>query len=254
MAPGASRRGLSLAETIIAIFLLVASFLVITNLFHAGLRYIHKVEARHLAVLVAQNKIEEVRDWARLAANFQAFGTLDGDSGSDTLYPGYTWRLEVEDLVARSPSTRMEEIAPGQERELRSTLKKLEVSVDWETESITLVTYVAAPTGEWRPTTPLVMTAVGGIPNPVPVGGTIDFQVQGFGTSGPLDDLMFRWSVRPLTGNGTITAQSRDGRTATFQNSYLGLSTGGTVEVEVRAVYRGQERIVGSGVINLAGP
>jgi hypothetical protein len=62
--PGRRRpRGLSLAEAVIAIFILTFGFAVVARLFHAGLAYEAHTDAQQMAALVAESKMEEIRGW-----------------------------------------------------------------------------------------------------------------------------------------------------------------------------------------------
>ncbi|MEW6284106.1 MAG: hypothetical protein AB1758_36165, partial [Candidatus Eremiobacterota bacterium] len=87
------RRAVSLTEVLIAIFLLSAAFLLVTNLFHAGMRYHRQADDRLTATRLAQNKLEEIAGWARgrtgTSYNFFDWTPYAGASGTFPDAPGY---------------------------------------------------------------------------------------------------------------------------------------------------------------------
>ena len=77
-------RGYSLIESIIASFLLVSAFFLVSRLFHAGLQYSSKVESRVVAVQVAEQRMAELRQWAKNTHNWTGFPTAQ-----NSRYPAY---------------------------------------------------------------------------------------------------------------------------------------------------------------------
>lgn len=254
-----SRRGLTILETVIAVFVLTAAVLVVTALFPAGLRHLRKAEAAHMAACIAENRLEQVRAWSNTPQGsgygFDDFSAYDGMAASDPDHPEYQVAVHAIDQSLYSPSSQFEETAVGPKREFTGTFKKVQVTVRWEGESLTTVTYLADPTRRLRTATPVEIVPTSPIPNPLPQGDSVTFEANGYDQDGRrIPDLRFRWYIVPITGNGTIDP-SRDGLSAVFTNSVtIGSTvkyTGGACQVAARATYRGETRSAVSEVIQL---
>ncbi len=63
--------GFSIAETVIASFLLLLGFLVVARLFHSSLQYQVWVDSVNLATTTGEATLNSVRAWAQQPANFQ---------------------------------------------------------------------------------------------------------------------------------------------------------------------------------------
>ena len=59
-----SRRGLSLAEAIIAIFLMLSGFVVMGRLLMTGMHYQRLVDNEQNAVFLAESQLEQIRGWS----------------------------------------------------------------------------------------------------------------------------------------------------------------------------------------------
>lgn len=110
-------RGVSLAEAIVACFILTFAMLVSAALYHTALQHSVRIDRRQLAARVAEQKIEEIRSWSR--ANHGTNGTMNFVDGWDTLevsgetlpeYPGYEMTVDIEPHQLFSPSSEFEKI------------------------------------------------------------------------------------------------------------------------------------------------
>jgi hypothetical protein len=110
-------RGVTLAEAIIASFVLTAAMAVSAALYHTALQYSVRIDRRHLAARAAERKVEEIRAWSRnnhgtngsLEFN-EGWDTFDGTDVDDPEFPGYKVHTEVEQVPLYSPSSEFEEI------------------------------------------------------------------------------------------------------------------------------------------------
>ena len=85
------RRGLSLIETTLAMFLLVAEVLVLMGMFHQGLRNQTRMIMRTRAVSVMERTMSEIRAWAQTPANYSSGWTpYKNVSRRDTQDPEFT--------------------------------------------------------------------------------------------------------------------------------------------------------------------
>jgi Tfp pilus assembly protein PilV len=249
-------RAFTLVEALISIFLIIASFLIVATLFHTGLRYVHRIEARNLAVVLAERRIEEMRAHARNRSGTQ-YGFADFSSftaaATDPDFPGYQVSATVNDLTVFSPSEGYEPTA--QTRPMPRSMKQVKVTVTWDqgTSNLSLLTLIgdpaasATPTRRFRNLNPIVVTPTAPpIPPLVAHDQDVPFSVVAYDQfDQPIEDLYFQWYIQPGDGNAT-TFQSVDGRSATMRNvinipAQPPAYSGGQVVVVARAVFRGQE-------------
>ncbi len=250
-------RAFTLVEALISIFLIIASFLIVATLFHTGLRYVHRIEARNLAVLLAERRIEEMRTHARNRAGtqygFADFSAFTAGAATDPDFPGYQVSAAVSDLTVFSPSEGYEPTSVT--RTLSRSMKQAKVTVTWDqgTSSLSLITLIgepaasANPTRRFRNNNPIVVTPTAPpIPALVTRDQDVPFRVVAYDQfDQPIEDLFFQWYIQPGNGNAT-TFQSTDGQTATMRNvvnipAQPPAYSGGQVVVVARAVFRGQE-------------
>ncbi|MEW6283748.1 MAG: hypothetical protein AB1758_34370 [Candidatus Eremiobacterota bacterium] len=254
-----TRRGATLAEAVLASFILLAGFLVLFNLFHAALRYGTWVEHQSLATLVAEKTLDELRAWSQDSSgggfNYDgSWSTYDGVTFTDPDYPEFQVTVQVQPGTRPLdvPSSTLEAPHAPDLRRMPSAVIPVEVEVRWDpldpTRNVRLVSYIGEPPRRFRATNPLVVTPVGGVPNPVPRDAPVGFQVRAFDAQDrELENTMFTWAVVPVgtgptgvPGNGTLVPGTRNGRSVTFQNRYQNPSgawihTGGECVVRVQA-------------------
>lgn len=258
----------TLVETVISLFILVVAFGLVATLFHTAMRYSSRVEKQTVAVTVARRKMVEIRRWAREVSggiyNFDTdWSAWNGVTAADAEQPDMEVTTHVVEQELYSPSSGLEAPYPEERRRtLGTSAKKLRIQVAWNPTSpsnrLTLVTLIPDPGRAFRTSNPLVVQTEGALASPLPRDATATFTVQGFSTDDkPLADLFFKWYVEPMTGNGTITDEARDGSRVTFANKVrlpngAWTWTGGRCRLRVRAVYRGDERWADSPVMELA--
>ncbi len=257
-----SRRGLSLPEALVSLFFLLGLFLLVTQLFHTGLRYHRWAESRAVAAILLNDKMEEIRNWSSRPVgggyNFDDWSSYDGVTTAHPVHSGYRLETTVFDQVLYSPSSGFEQVELDQRR-LSASLKKVQIDVVWDDNRgesrITGILLVSDPTRDWG-TPALVLNPAA--PTPVSPGGTTDFSVQAFDSDGlPVPDAFFEWIVLAGTGNGTVVPLDRSGRTARLHNGVYSEQTTtyvpvpGDCRVGVRAVLWGREETVLSAPIEL---
>ncbi|MEW6281114.1 MAG: hypothetical protein AB1758_21040 [Candidatus Eremiobacterota bacterium] len=245
-------------EAVVGIFVMIAAFLVLTTLFHSGLRYVHRIEARNLAVMLAERKMEELRLHAQTLQGgrygYFDFSPVTGAS-ADPEYPDFVVDAQEADQPLFSPSSTDEVPLAGQERLLASSAKLVRVTVRWDqgASRISLYSFIGEPAAtafpgrRFRNSNPIVVTPTNP-PIPAVLGRDqpVSFTATGYDQNDQaIADLFFDWYIEPGLFNATVS-QSRDGRTGTLTNvitipGQLPAYSGGQVVVVARAVYRGQE-------------
>ena len=131
------RQGLSLAEAIVAMFVLLAGFTVIFRLFHASMQYGNVVDSQQQKVRIASNKLEEIRAWNRSVHEpvgnvaFSDWSYWQDQTGVDSEYPEIQWKVEVTDRILYSPCELFESIKPvGDQRRMNNSCKQVTVKVN----------------------------------------------------------------------------------------------------------------------------
>jgi hypothetical protein len=238
------RRGYTLTEAVIASFVLVTALLIASRLFHASLQYSAWVESKAVATYLAENRMAELRRWARTQTDWAGPPT-----GPAAGFSKYSINVLVEDHQVASPSIELEQeyALVGDQRLVIDSVKQATVEVRWDDNKISLVSLLREPTADWKPINPIVIS--GAIPSKVTSTTVVLLEARGYDDNGEeIDDLFFTWSVEPVfpgAATGTVTP-ARDGRSAEFRNQ---LNTGagpiastGRCRVVATAVYAGEER------------
>lgn len=245
-----NRKALTLAEAIVSFFLLTGAFLVVIGLFHWGLRYASQAQSQQKAVVVAENKLTEVRAWARTPKatgfNFDDWTVYQNNTAVDPQYPEYTVNVQAQAQPVTTPCTLFEApyAAAADQRILKTSVMKVQVTVSWGTSrNIRLVTMVADPTRELRTNNPVVISEISAA---APLGRdlTAEYSVYGYDNhDNVIRDLIFRWNTKLGAANGAVS-QRRDGSLGNVTNHIQlplqpTLYTGGDLVLQARTVYRG---------------
>ena len=113
----AGQKGLSIAEAVIASFILTAAMVVSAALYHSALQHSVRIDRRHLASRAAERRVEQIRSWSRdqhgtngELAFQEGWDAFDDTSEPDPEYPGYTVSTQVSRVPLYSPSSEFERI------------------------------------------------------------------------------------------------------------------------------------------------
>lgn len=241
-------------------YILVVAMLALVALMHSSLRTSSVVELRNRVRLAADRKLREIEHWAwSREAGMRNFDTNPEDwagswgrvgTFSDALDPDLSFTVRVAAVDLHSPSRSLETVAGASQRVISRAVRRVtvEVSAPRGAARSSLTTLIGeGPDREWAATESLRIETVGSFPNPLPPDEGATFRVRAYDRDGrEIPGMLFRWYLRPLDGNGTVT-QTRDGRQATFRNVYFRANgsrthTGGRCRLMVRAVLNGVER------------
>lgn len=263
------RRGLTLAEAIVSIFVMLAGLVVMVRLFHTSLRYQTLVDNQSTAVMLAEREMERIRGWSRRHHTSPGadlnFNNFLGDAYpaktayEDSDFPGFQIQSVAVANAIYSPCSLFELLYPAAERRvIRSSARKITVTVTWGWDPYSLAplkhelaSLVAWPTCRVPPSPPATAT-VTGAGSSIPQGGPLPVTVSALNTDNHvLGDLFYGYIVQPGVGNqgggfGSVSDE-RDGRAATLHNYILSgavppVVTGygvGKCDLRARARYRG---------------
>ena len=246
-------RGVSLAETIIALFLLAGVVLTLVALLHTLLRYGQRVEMQSLAAVVADKHLEELRLWARRkpgpAYQFENLLTsYANETFTDSEFPEFTLTTQARAHPLDLAGSQLEQPYTDKQR-LSQSAVQIRIAVAWRVsgvpQNLIMTSLIGAPA---RPTQAAVvnLTQISGA-NPIPALNSAEFQARTVDRDRQfIPDLTYQWYIQPQTGNAAIQASRRDTTQARVTNRVRGLDGSfgpapGTCLVEARAFYRGRE-------------
>ena len=241
------RRGLSLAETVVASFLLLIGFLVVARLFHTSLRYQEWIDSVNLATLVGEESLESVRAWAQQPANFKILET----TYNPQILNQDGMRIEIlagAALTMGSPSNDLEAAYPVTERRLmRGSFKPIQVTVLWHRDRFVLHSLVGDPPHEVRVGNPIQLVVSGANPRPRDSRSLMSASLYDTANNEILD-VFFHWSQEPIDGRGTLENIYRDGTGGEFVHKMMlpdgsfGYAPGlSQCRVGAGVLYRGRE-------------
>lgn len=257
------RRGYSLIEAILASFLMVFVFFLVSRLFHSGFQLASQVESRIAAVRFAEKRMMAVRRWAKTTINWTS-PPAELTTPNDPEFPGFTVSVQGLDTAAEtlSPCLELEAGFPTTNRRNLPTVARL-VTVRVSrpgTPGFALTSKVTRMESNWGLTADIRIS-----PSTATIAGPdqeVEFTVQAFDEAGnPDPDIFFHWEVEPEFGLGNpatteIRNKTRDGRTVIVRNrvrrrSGLWVPQNGFCRLVAYARYRGHIRRGDSGVITL---
>lgn len=251
--------GLSLLETLVALFLLLGAFTVLALMYQQSFHYLRRADRQARANLLAENLLAEIREWAAVPANFRQATWTAWANVTRPEFPEFKATVTKNSLPQLSPCTSLETPWPVAERGvMQNTLALVTLEVSEGGQSVsTVVSTIAEPERRLRGTDPVEVTPIGPVPSPLPKDAEVEWTATLFDNTGqPIDDVNFTWTVQAGTGNATLRA-ARDQRSATLKNVYVSRSgvvyhKGGNCRVSAVANYRGLEVEGLSSVIGLS--
>lgn len=240
-----STRGLSLLETVLALFVLISAFTVVLTLFLRSNQSLVQIEEKALAVAFSETVLDDLRVWAR---DYDNWDSGFGPWSATTLpqYPGFTARVSASVPTVLTPCTQLEVGKPtAEQREMRDSFRDLEIIVEHRNvEVFRLHTRLAEPE---RMVKEVVVTLVSGNSSLSP-GQKATYKAELVDKDGKLiEDVSFHWSVLPdEDGNGTIRNSKTNYSEAELENVFVGVDgmtryITGRCRLNTVARYRGRE-------------
>jgi Tfp pilus assembly protein PilV len=233
-------RGLSLLETMLAIFLLLTVLTFVLELYCRSFQNLTKVEQTFQATAFARDTLEEVRVWARDPVHFSQPTWAPFANVTDSRYPDFAIQTEVAAAELNAACTAFEDGLNAADRlTMPNSARTVTLSVIHRGVAIfELSSLIAEPERRLAAMNPVRVVANPVAPDPVAVDGEVEFQASLLDSAGAqITDVEFTWSVLPgpevptagiRPGNGMIVRVSRDGTKAVFKNRYE--RTDGTVD------------------------
>lgn len=240
-----SKRGLSLLETVIALFVLLSAFTIVLTLLMRSNRALVQIEGKALAVAFSETVLDDLRVWATDYDNWEAgFGSWANTTLPN--YPGFEAKIVATAPTVLTPCTQLEVGKPGAEqREMRQTARDLEITI--ENQGVEVFKTNTRLTEPARAVKEVQVNLTSGISS-LSANQKAEFQAVLMDVNGrAIEDVSFHWRVQPDEGgNGTVRALATDYSRAEFENIYVGVDgvaryITGQCRVEAVARYRGRE-------------
>ena len=220
-------RGLSLMETVIAIFVITFAVMIMAALFRSALDGAKRTRKIAIANVLADKRMQAIVHWAGQGDNFSDWSSVDGASAADAQFPDFNVRSDAEAQVIYSPCSEAElRYPPGDRRALFVSAKKVRVRVTWTPTSdprnkVDLLSVIGAPPQ------PLQAVKMTGTINPLSPLSSLTLNANGRDSDNDnIQDLFYLWTLSPLTGYGQI-APSRDGRKLVLKHRNYDPTSGG---------------------------
>lgn len=222
----------TLAETIVALFILVYVFIVVANLTHRGLAYGGQSASLARSALFAETLLAEMRAWAFEPVNFDSDWSTQSGLRTHPDFPGLTANVHVICNSSDPDASRRELYSPcssiefGQAhpRVFRNSCVWVQVSVPLNStgsRNLELVTLIGEP---WRELNPVLNVSRSGPADPIPYGDVVNLGATLSDGAVTILEPMFEWGVLPYTvgpndpGNATLRPTTRDGRASSVRN------------------------------------
>jgi len=223
--------GLSLAETLVALFLLAGGALAcLTLLISAGRNQQLTLETLQ-ATRLAQQCQERILAWAEEPAHYASLASVYADhSLNDPAYPGMTARIQANPAESElvSPNTSLETPFLPDIRRLSGRCRALLVTVNWTSNrprSLSLQALVPAPI-QLLASPAVTITWVAGSSSPMAQNATATYEARLMdGSNQPIPGVFFEWELQsdysnPTPGKGSIEVLSRVGNQAGICHHY----------------------------------
>jgi type II secretory pathway pseudopilin PulG len=248
-------RGLSLVETVIALFVLLSAFAIVMTLFLRSNRALVQIEEKAIAVNFAETVLDDIKVWARDPAQF-ATGWGTWSNVQLTQFPGYEARVTVVTPVVFTPCTQLEIGKPvAEQREFQSTFRDLEILIEHRGQEVfRLNTRVAEPD---RVADHIDVVLSSGASS-LSAWDKATYEARLIDDDGnAIEDVSFHWVVTPdALGNGTVSGLITNYAQGEVTNVYRGFDgvdrhVTGPCRVQAVARYRGLEYLGQSELVEM---
>jgi len=224
-----ARVGLTLVESVVAIFIICGCILVIMRMVSNGIDMNVRAEQVEQASLIASRQLETLREWAADPSHFYDSASWAAKIATspfpDSDNPDYTVTWKATAVGITSPCT-MTESRYSSPRVMSGSYMKVAVTVSWSPTStrnqVVLTSLIGAAID---PVVSLTVTPSTSLASPqlVPKNSSISFTASGWDGTRNVPDLFFLWSQAPVTVNGSIGSfqnMTRTGVSGQYQNYY----------------------------------
>lgn len=258
-----NKRGLSLLETTVALYVLISALLVIAALFHSGIKARTETNKRRQATEALRRAHTQAMELnARDLGGRYGFDQIRDDWQPSHVepvpdYPDFEATYRVSDQPVFSPCSTFElDRYPTNQQLILGSRLRVELEVVGLGQTVRSSFWLSDPPREVHPTDPIRLRRTSG-QDPLPI---FDPATKGPGNiyeatlydkyDQPIEGATFNWGIMPVTGNGSIfwdlDFNNRAGKRARLFN-FVVTEFGdisyrpGLLRLECRSRYRGVE-------------
>ena len=225
------RSGLSLAETLVALFLLAGGALACLTLLISASNHQRLTHELLAGTRLAQQCQERILAWAEEPSNFASLATTYADlTLSDPGFPGMTARIQTDsnDTELVSPNSSLELPHAPDIRRLPGRSRAVKVTVSWNfsrPRSLSLQVLIPAPI-QALGSPPIVITRVLGAASPMAKEATAVYEAHLVDASNqPIPGVFFDWELHSdysstTPGMGSMEVLNRVGSQAALCHHY----------------------------------
>jgi hypothetical protein len=263
------RRAMSLLETVLAVFLLLAGSFTCLAVLRSALGHGTKTRRLAEAQQIGAHTLDAIRAWAYEPDNyFGDWSPYNDDEHSVGDYLVHTRCPGREDLASPNASLELPRLAGA--RLMREAYMPVRVSVRWSANNwIHLTTHIGQAVQPVRNAQPMVITRGAGPSDPVPVSGTVEWSADLYASDGSvIPGVSVGWQVVPneapgfLPGNALFLENRASlGRSGELIHRFYNgdpsfnlppREVPGSVIVRAEAVYNGRSYFAESSPVELA--
>lgn len=229
--------GLTLVETVLALFLIVACLLVVIRMIFVGADIQRRAAVNERAALIAARHLGRIRTWAQDATNFYNDSNwttvASGTAVPDPDYPEFSLTISSAWKDVYSPSRDVEARfvgPPDTRRVMTRSYRQVEVLVTWfpaARNRFVLVSLVGAPELPVDHVN-VSATTTGPLAHDALANLTISARD---GSDNEIPDHFFTWSQSAAAGAGSVGSfqnVTRSGASGQYQNFYRNANFGGS--------------------------
>ena len=242
------RSGVFLVEAVAGMLILVAAMLTLVSIFHSSAHYFNQSQKVNEAVLLAQQKIAEIRaagtDLAQFSAGLPVYASSTTNQGI------YTIETTVGNHSLFSPSTTLETPYGGLAKEMTASALQVIVRVSWPGSTAALEPTVTTIVGEPYRRPRRVRVSANGATAPIQYTATYEDS-----DGNVIPDVVFSWALVSGSTRATLATTTRMGDVSDLTSGFLDVAgvaraSSGTVRTQVSASYAGINRSALAPVVN----
>lgn len=214
--------GLTLAETVVALFVLLSCIAVFLTFMRSMLGEGRRARQQTLATAAAESRLAQVEVLVnQLGPNFYqnaAWAAISGLPASDPAFPLVQFTQQVDLLSVAAPCSALE-ATQGQPRLMTESFRQVEVRARWGWRPQDEIVLIRRFAGPCAPGPTLRVEPLAAPPSPLPRNATAHYRAILEDPMGrPIPDVTFGWFVEVVTGSADVRASDRMGRQGTLTN------------------------------------
>ena len=219
------RRGVGLLECVVGLFLLTAGILSLFQLFHVALQHQSKTEMQYRAAHAGECLLEEVAGWASEPTNFAtAWAVWHDQFFSRPEAPGLWFQVKVvrQATDIYTPASGLEKVYGSEARKLSRSLVQVWVEAGREPQRGKVLWRFHRRVSEPRREAGAINLRFVKGASQISRDQSATLEAELLDSVGQvIPDVTFYWELKPVTGNGLLKPNGRDGHQIEVTHHYI---------------------------------